>query len=39
VAAEALRVIGWVAVAVLGAGFLVIAGFWVWAIVTGGKYM
>jgi hypothetical protein len=38
-AARAPWIITWLVLGVLGAGFLTIAGFWVWAIVTGGKYM
>jgi hypothetical protein len=38
-AARTPRMILWLVMTVISAGFLVVAGFWVWAVVTGGKYM
>jgi hypothetical protein len=37
--ARAPWVITWLVLGVIGAGCLTIAGFWLWAIMTGGKYM
>jgi hypothetical protein len=38
-AARIPRMILWLVMTAISAGFLVIAAFWVWAVVTGGKYM